>query len=135
MTDQTAPLLIVYNADSGILNALFDAVRKQVLPQNYPCSLCALTYGAVSMHGEWRKFLKGLGCEVIFHHRDNFHQAYPAYDGDLPAILLADHSGALRELVGAAELDAMVDLTELVNRVEAGVEQQMSRNPDARMST
>ena len=51
-------LLVVYNADSGILNALGHAVHKLVKPETYPCSLCAITYGAVSMRKEWKSVCK-----------------------------------------------------------------------------
>jgi hypothetical protein len=50
-------LILVYNADSGVLNMVKDAVWKVLQPSTYPCSLCALTYGWVSMHERWRRFL------------------------------------------------------------------------------
>ena len=50
-------LVIVYNADAGLAAALFDAVHKVVAPATYPCSLCAVTYGALTMRPQWRRYL------------------------------------------------------------------------------
>jgi hypothetical protein len=36
-------LIFVYNADSGILNLLKDAVHKLLKAETYPCSPCAPT--------------------------------------------------------------------------------------------
>jgi hypothetical protein len=112
-------LIIVYNADSGLLNALKDAVWKVARPSTYPCSLCALTYGWVSMHGRWRRFLAGLPHRKVFHHRDDFALAFPTVEVALPAILLAEGAAAPQVLVSAAELDALHDLGALMALVSA----------------
>ncbi|MEM8724730.1 MAG: hypothetical protein AAGE86_04320 [Pseudomonadota bacterium] len=118
MTQHATRLLIVYNADSGIINALMHAVHKQVRPETYPCSLCALTYGAVSMRGEWKRFLNSLPMDVVFHHRDDFAEAYLGHDFELPAILMSEPGEELRLFIAAEELDAMTDAAELIDRVE-----------------
>ncbi len=119
---QSAPrLLLVYNADSGIINALMHAVHKQVSPDTYPCSLCAITYGAVSMHGEWRRFLDSLQMEVVIHHKDDFEEIYPGHNIPLPAILIAERGAAPRELVPAQQLDMTADTMELMESVEEGL--------------
>ena len=115
-------LIMVYNADGGWLNAVKDAVWKVVRPLTYPCSLCALTYGWVSMHGSWRRFLAGLPQESVFHHRDDFARAFPGRDLALPAILLDAAGGDLHVLVSAAELDALPDLDALIALVAARLE-------------
>ncbi|MEQ5788475.1 hypothetical protein J3454_11285 [Erythrobacter sp. NFXS35] len=112
-------LILVYNADSGLISAMKDAVWKVVRPATYPCSLCALTYGWVSMHGRWRRFLTSLPTNTIFHHRDDFVQAFPGIDIAFPAILLAEGDAAPQILVSAAELDALPDLAALIVLVEA----------------
>ncbi|AUX68167.1 hypothetical protein CHX26_00330 [Porphyrobacter sp. HT-58-2] len=112
-------LILVYNADSGWQNAVKDAAWKVVRPATYPCSLCALTYGWVAMHGRWRRFLDGLAMAKVFHHKDDFAAAFPQMEVALPAILLAEAGGAPRVLVSAAELDALADLHALIALVEA----------------
>ncbi len=117
-------LLLVYNADSGLINALMHAVHKQLFPASYPCSLCAITYGAVSMRGEWKRFLESLPMEVVFHHKDDFSEAYPAMaegaidEVALPAILTVMPGDRPKVLISSTELDAMADTVELMERVE-----------------
>lgn len=111
-------LIIVYNADGGLLNGLKDAVWKVASPSTYPCSLCALTYGYVSMHARWRRFLATLPYTKVFHHRDDFALAFPNHGVALPAILLVEANAAPQLLVSAADLDAQPDLNALIALVE-----------------
>lgn len=103
----TARLVLVYNADGGLLNAVKDAVHKAVRPATYPCSLCALTYGWAAMHSDWRRFLFRLPLEKVFLHRDEAAKAFGGTQFDLPAILLDAGAGEPLVLVSAAELNAM----------------------------
>ncbi|KPP91147.1 hypothetical protein [Erythrobacter sp. HL-111] len=103
----TARLVLVYNADGGLLNAVKDAVHKAVRPATYPCSLCALTYGWAAMHSDWRRFLFRLPLEKVFLHRDEAAKALGGTQLDLPAILLDAGAGEPLVLVSAAELNAM----------------------------
>ena len=118
MTNLSPRLICVYNADGGVMNAVKDAVHKMAAPATYPCSLCALTYGWVSMHNEWRRFLSSLPHTKVFHHRDDFAVAFPGFSPALPVILLADGSAAPRVLISAGELDALADLDALIALVE-----------------
>jgi hypothetical protein len=112
-------LVMVYNADGGLFSALGDAAHKLLSPATYPCSLCAITYGAARMKREWRDYLARLGAEITFHHRDDFAAAWPDARFAFPVILMkAD--GQLAELVTARALDAIRDvaqLTALIDRV------------------
>ena len=112
MTGQT--LIFVYNADGGLFSALADAAHKLISPATYPCSLCAITYGAVSMRGEWKAYLKHLGHETRFHHRDDFARDWPAVDVALPAVLV-ETAGGLTPLISKAELDALPSVTALID--------------------
>ncbi len=63
---RTSPTLIcIYNADGGVLNAARDMAHKILAPATYPCSLCALTYGAFTMQSEWRRTIDRLGLPVL----------------------------------------------------------------------
>jgi hypothetical protein len=119
MPERNFRLIMVYNADSGMLNMLKDGLHKLIRPQTYPCSLCALTYGPVMMRGKWRRFLENLGGTTIFLYRDTFRQDHHARDLPLPAILLARGPGQPEILISAEELDAMPDLHALIALVEA----------------
>ncbi len=122
MNRAASRLILVYNADSGLLNAAKDAMWKVMRPATYPCSLCALTYGWVSMRRRWRRFLAGLPQAKVFHHRDDFARAFPGQDVPLPAILLAEGEGGPQVLVSATELDALPDLAALIALVAARLE-------------
>ncbi len=93
---------------------LKDGLHKLLRPETYPCSLCALTYGAVSMRRAWRRFLDCLPHAKVFHHKDDFAAAFPAIDIALPAILIAQQQGTPEILVSAAELNALPDLDALI---------------------
>ena len=107
-------LMFVYNAKGGLLSALGDMVHKIVSPATYPCSLCALTYGAVSMRVDWRRFLDRTGLPMLFLYRDEFRSQLDDRDLPLPAILLGGDAGPPQVLVSAAELDALPDLPALI---------------------
>lgn len=114
MTNPQTRLILVYNADAGLLNGARDTVWKVLRPSTYPCSLCALTFGWVTMHKPWRQFLDGLPHTTVFHHRDDFPLAFPDLDIALPAILLADGEGPPQVLVSANALNALPDLPALI---------------------
>ena len=110
--DTTARLILVYNADGGVLNALKDAAHKIARPATYPCSLCALTYGWVAMHSDWRRFLFRLPLVKVFLHRDE--AAKKGLAEEWPAVLLDAGQGAPEVLVPASELNAMQHRSELM---------------------
>ena len=122
---QRPHLICVYNADTGLIEALMHAVHKQLWPETYPCSLCALTYGAVSMRGDWKRFWRGLDADVSFFHRDDFTQDFPALgtggarEVALPSILISEGGLEPRVLISNEELDAMADVEDLMEVVSA----------------
>ena len=114
-----AKLLIVYNADSGFAIAVLHTFHKTLRRATYPCSLCALTHGLLTMHRKWRSFLTALPLEIVFHHRDDFAEAYPGNGAVLPAILLQEGDGAPKIMISAEELDQTSDLDALIAMVES----------------
>ena len=119
MITTTKTLIFVYNAKSGLASAFIDMVHKIVSPATYPCSLCALTYGAFSMRGEWRRFLDRTGLPTRFRYRDEFRSDPDVRDMALPVILLGGQTPMPEVLVSAAELNALPDLSSLIALVEA----------------
>ena len=112
--DQT--LLFVYKVDADLFSSVTGAVHKIVSPGTYNCNLCKLTYGAVSMRTEWKKFIDSLQMSVEFMHRDDFRSQY---DGsfDLPAVFVKDKEG-IKEFISTTELDKMDTLKELMDLVK-----------------
>ena len=87
---EAVELVFVYNAPDGVIAALGDMIHKIVSPSTYPCSLCAVTYGAVAMRRDWKTYLARLPHRIKFYHRDGFARAFPGLDIAPPAILIAD---------------------------------------------
>ncbi|RSK50141.1 hypothetical protein [Hymenobacter rigui] len=79
-------LLFIYNANGGWLNGVLDTLHKTLSPATYPCSLCAITYGARTMYPEWREFLQQLPARTQFLHRDELQQLPELAQEPLPAI-------------------------------------------------
>lgn len=123
MTQKPTRIIAVYNADTGLIEALMHAVHKAVRPETYPCSLCALTYGAVSMRGDWKRFWQNLDASVDFYHRDDFSEDFPELgtggtrEVALPVILISEAGEEPRVMISNEELDAMEDVDELMGRV------------------
>lgn len=114
-------LIFVYNADEGVVAALGDALHKLLSPATYPCSLCAVSYGAVRMRPAWAAYLKALPYATRFHHRPDFRRACPDFAAlPLPAILLDDGGGPC-VLIDAAALDGVGDVAGLIAAMEAAL--------------
>ncbi|MDL2345062.1 hypothetical protein QOL99_12995 [Deinococcus sp. MIMF12] len=118
MPAERSPLIFVYNADSGAVNALRDLWHKTVSPQTYACSLCAVTYGPLGMRREWRDFVRGLEREVRFLHRDELVAEFGLRDVGLPAAYEVRPDGRLREWLPASELRTVTTLDGLMRRVK-----------------
>ena len=100
-------ILFVYNADSGLLNAMMDWG-----PETYRCRLCALTYDTLGMRRGWREFVKGPDREVEFLHRDELEARYGIKDVALPAAFLVVN-GQPQPWIEADEMNACDSLDEL----------------------
>lgn len=125
----TAPTLVfVYNAESGVFNRLTDAAHKIFSPRTYACNLCALTYGAVQMRGEWREFLDGLGRPLEFLHADELAPRYGLEGVGLPAVFTKE-GGGLKVLAGAEAIDACRTLEELERLILDGLAGEAVSSP------
>ncbi|MFB9992371.1 hypothetical protein ACFFLM_10385 [Deinococcus oregonensis] len=111
-------LVFVYNADGGILNGLKDLWVKTLRPQDYDCQLCAVTYGPLGMKREWRDFVRQLGPEVRFIHRDELRAEYGLDGVPLPAAFERHSDGTLQQWLSAAEMRSFATLNDLMRAVE-----------------
>jgi hypothetical protein len=110
-------LLIVYNAEAGLLAGARDSLHKLLKPETYPCSLCALTHGTLRMDRRWKHFLARAPMDVRVYHRPDFRARYPDLEIALPAILLEQGREA-ELLIGAAELAEIESVDALIGRIE-----------------
>jgi hypothetical protein len=119
-------LIFVYNAKAGFLNGMMDSIHKTVSPDTYECSLCAVTHGFFTMDKAWRAYLKSLPYEASFYHRPDFRAQFPAdADQALPLIAL-EEAGALKILVGPADLKSCKDSNALAAMIDAKLSQLAS---------
>lgn len=109
---------MIYEADSGLLNALLDTLHKLASPSTYPCRLCALTYGPLGMKRDWARTVAALPYPVDFLHRDEWKERFPETPVALPAILLQSDTG-VESLVSAAEFEGLTTLPALVALLRA----------------
>jgi hypothetical protein len=100
----TASLVFVYNADSGLFNALGDMSHKIFSPETYQCQLCALTYSTFGMRKSWKQFLETLDRPFEFLHADELKTQYNISNIPLPAIFAKEDAG-LKLRVSAAEIN------------------------------
>lgn len=116
----TPKLIFVYNADSGLKNALIDSAQKILSPKNYQCKLCELTYNAFGERKVWKKFRKNVNVEMKFLHADEFENLYkskfrPAFE--LPVVLI-ENQYELDLLLSNKTLDEIKDAKGLIDRIE-----------------
>jgi len=121
-------LVLVYNADSGRLNALLDMAHKLFSPQTYACDLCAITHGVFREREAWGQFVDSLPLPVDYLHRDEFHERYPELTGEpLPLVLLLEGEQP-RILLDARGISGLDTLEDLGRAIRSGLEHSA---PDA----
>lgn len=113
-------IIFVYNADSGLLNALTDTAHKLLAPETYQCRLSTITGTALGPKRRWREFVCSLGRAVEFLHRNELRRAY-AIDGiPLPAMFLRD-KGELHLALAADAINRCRSIDELEELVQSFV--------------
>ena len=110
-------LIFVYNANAGIAAGIMDSIHKTISPATYPCSLCAITYGAVRMDPRWKAWLKAQPFKSVFYHRPDFRAAYPDIVAELPTIFV-ERDGRLEILVCANEFADAATVDKLIALIE-----------------
>ncbi len=94
MAESTAVrrLILIYNADTGKLNALVDSARK-VLKLN-GCALCDITHGLTGERSEWRSCRAELGVPIDILHRDEiFGRLKQLVEDTLPCVVAETAGG------------------------------------------
>ena len=101
-------LIFIYNADSGIFNAVSDYVHKIVSPATYPCSLCGITYSNLGMEKAWAEYLKSLAMPTLFLHKDQLENHPGLQNLALPAAVLGLYGLAgIARIVRSSMLDVL----------------------------
>ncbi len=105
-------LVFVYNADSGLFNALTDIAHKIFSPQTYSCNLCALTHSNFGMRKEWTRFIESLDRQVEFLHADELKARYGLEGLSLP-IMFEKKGEKLEILVDTDSINACQNIDDL----------------------
>ena len=121
-------LVFVYNADSGLFEAMTDAIRKVVAPMTQNCNLYALTYQVAWMKPVWSSFVNHLGVAVEFLNRDEFKEKYPSEEAEFPSAYI-DRGGKLELFLSTEEMNSAKTLDELVEIVKKKLKEQSLGKP------
>ena len=117
-------LIFVYNADSGPINGLKDALHKLIPPSTYGCNLCAITFGPFGMRSEWRRFLDRLAFPTEFLHRDELEECYGVKDVALPAVFAKQSDGTIEPWIDADAISQRTGLEGLMGLIEDRIANQ-----------
>lgn len=106
-------LIFVYNAKSGMLNAMLDSMHKVISPDTYQCQLCKITYGAFTELSEWKQFRSQFEGDMSFLHIDEFEVRHPPADS-YPVIYERDTQGQLSVVADSNLINGMRDIHALI---------------------
>lgn len=110
--------IFIYNADSGIGNALVDYGKKLITPSKQDCELCTLTYGPFGKRTDWKQFIKTIDGSVDFLHKDEFEDKYPKSNINYPAFIKVDKN-KIEIKLSRQEFSKISSLDDLIPAVRA----------------
>lgn len=113
-------LIFIYNADSGLKNALIDGAHKILSPSTYECKLCEITFGAFTENTIWKKFRIESDVKMDFLHKNEFRKQYASkfgYKFTFP-IVLAESVNGLEILITTEEMNGLQDAGELIRLIK-----------------
>lgn len=110
-------LIFVYNANSGKLNALFDAGHKLLNPSTYQCSLFTITYGTFTEKSVWKSFRNQSDIEMEFFHKDQFEDKFPNIKIYYPAVLKL-YGNQLTTIITPDILNELENVEDLIERLK-----------------
>ncbi len=116
-----ATLVFVYNADTGLFNAIADMAHKLFSPETYACNLCAITHSHLGMRREWQQFINGLKIPVEFLHRNEWRETYGPTRVPLPAIFIKrphNHQTEPELWLDAGAINACRTLPDLITLIK-----------------
>ncbi|MEX0313287.1 MAG: GTPase [Allomuricauda sp.] len=109
-------LLFVYNANSGVGNAILDSMHKVFSPSTYDCNLCDITFGVVSENRVWKRFREESPHQMVFLHKDEFTKTYGSKFGHkftFP-IVLVENELELEVLISTENINSFKTAQELI---------------------
>lgn len=111
-------LILVYNANSGKLNALISAGHKLLSPSTYECQLCTLTHNTFIENKLWKTFRETTDIKMTFYHIDEFEKALPNHSFNYPVILKKEKE-VLTILISSNEFKNIKNIEGLIATIKA----------------
>lgn len=111
-------IIFVYNAKSGLKNAVVDSLHKLASPSTYSCNLCELTFSAFSERQQWLEFRENSDFEMVFLHIDEFERLYTLPKVQYPTAFLQNED-SFTQIVSASEFESMKCLDELIEKIQS----------------
>ena len=121
-------IMMIYNAQSGLKNAILDSLHKIFSPSTYPCELCSLTYGHLSEKRIWKKFRMQSKIEISFYHIDQFEAKYGKLDYRYPIALLYQNK-TWETLISPEEFKQFKNTQQLIAVVETTINNISNNHP------
>lgn len=112
-------LIFVYNAKSGIGNAVWDSAHKLFSPDTYECNLCSITHGTMLENKIWKKFRKDSKIEMVFLHKNEFIDKYVPDNGDIYTypLIMGVKNNLMETFIHTEILDVIETVEELIGLV------------------
>ena len=113
-------LIFIYNADSGLLNMVFDGAHKIFSPSTYKGRLCDITFDTFTENNGWKQFRNTSTLEMEFLHKVEFLKAYRSkflHKYTFPIVLSANENG-LEVFVKTEELNEINNVEGLIRLIE-----------------
>ena len=116
-TRPMSPLVFVYNADSGRVNAWLDIGHKLLRPDSYTCDLCQLTHGVFRERAAWKAWREQNERPLEFLHRDEFEARFGKCGYAFPVVLSVQADGRFEVLLSAAQIGEFSNLDALIRHL------------------
>ena len=114
-------IVMIYNADSGLINAVKDYFHKKREPETYECNLCMQTFGGFSMKKDWKSYIRDLDIPTEFLHKDEFEKKYDVKDAKYPSAYLRNGS-SMKIFISQDEMNKVKSLDEMKDLVSKKLE-------------
>jgi len=114
-------IIFIYNANSGLINAVKDYFHKKRSPETYECNLCMQTFSGVSMNKSWKSYINDLDIPTEFLHRDEFEKKYDVKDAKYPSAYLRNGS-IMKIFISVDEMNKVKSLDEMKDLVSKKLE-------------
>ena len=121
-SSQKNKLIFIYNASDDYLSIAFDFTHKIISPKTYQCSLCQVTYGAFSMHKEWKEYIESIDYETIFLYKNNYKEYYPSLEvRSFPSAFIYNGE-SFSEFLDKKDFDSCEKLESLIKLINTKLE-------------